>query len=249
MNEKIKNILENNIDYFFGSYKELEYVGIWPTRVKTMVSRFKKAVERGDPRAMYKLARVYLLSYTGETEAGVELLDRAIEYGYLIAENFKRFYNSLSSPITKALLDEVTLETEDADLLFLAGQMHMRYTYPVFNQLEYKETQYGIALMEKAADMGNIEAVHFLYEAYMGYFWQVEPDGDKSREYLKKYLSMTEDEIEAAVLEDFDRLFADMRKTRMDSRFYTVGKALSNQLPGEGGSHDDSYYDKYRPEY
>ena len=124
--------------------------------------------------------------------------------------------------------------------------MHLRFTYPVFNQLEYKAVDLGLSLIEKSADMGNIEAVHFLYECYMGYLWQVEWDDEKAKGYLEKYLNMTSDGIEEAILKDFDRLQKEIIKLRRDHRFYTVGRAISKGLPENRGSLDDSYYDKYR---
>lgn len=241
-----ENLLENNKEYFVGSYKEFEHPDIWGYTTDKVIKLFEKAITHDDPRAIYKAARLLLLGESKDAERGEELLNQAVERDYALAKSFRSFYDSLTTPITEALLCEVTLDTEDPGLLLLAGQMHLRFTYPVFNQLEYKAVDLGLSLIEKSADMGNIEAVHFLYECYMGYFWQVEWDDEKAKGYLEKYLNMTSDGIEEAILKDFDRLQKEIIKLRRDRRFYTVGRAISKGLPENRGSLDDSYYDKYR---
>ena len=242
----MENILENNRGYFIGSYKELENVSLFGNRMPTVKECFRKAIRLEDLRAAYKLGRIMLLAKNGDRQEGLALLEQTADKGYTMAESFLEFYRSLSEPVTEELLKGVTLESENSGLLLLAGQMHMRSTYPVFNQPEYAATQCGLALIEKSAQMGNLEAVHFLYECYMGYFWQIEPDKEKAQAFLKKYLSKTNDKIEAEILKDFDTFFDKVTSNRRDFRFETLSKSLSKDLPYNRGSLDDSYYDKYR---
>ena len=71
------------------------------------------------------LGKILLLWSEREADAavGIGWLEKAAAMGYPIAENFLRFYRSFGKPITRELLESVTLETEDADLLCLAGQL------------------------------------------------------------------------------------------------------------------------------
>ena len=248
MSESVKMIIENCKKYYAGSYKEFEHPDIWGYNTDKVIKIFEEAISNDDTRAIYKIARLLLLGENKDVERGEELLNQAVERDYALAKSFRSFYDSLTTPITAEKLRNVTLEIEDAGLLLLAGQMHLRFTYPVFNQLEYKSVKYGLALIEKSADMGNIEAVHFLYECYMGYLWQVECDREKAKECLEKYLGMTTDEIEEEILKDFENYHKKIFQMKRDHRFYTLGRAISKGLPENRGSLDDSYYDKFRPE-
>lgn len=237
-------------DYQFGKYRMLE-PPIWGNHYGRALENFRKSAEAGDPRGAFMLGKMLLLRNEKEDDAAVGMmwLERAAGMGYQIAECFLRFYRSFGRPITRELLESVTLETEDADLLCLSGQLKFFDSpFTVFLKEEHPKTLEGIELLEKAADKGHLEAVRFLYESYFGYFWQVFPAPEKAKCWLETYLELTNDPLEQEEMDQFDYACTRMSKSRRNLLFYTQGRSCSQDLPENRGSLDDSFYDRFREE-
>lgn len=235
-------------DYQYAKYRMLE-PPIWGNHYGKALENFQESAEAGEPRGTFMLGKILLLWSKNDDDAatGIRWLEKAADMGYQIAENFLRFYRGLGKPVTRELLESVTLEAEDADLLCLAGQLKF-FDSPlaVFMGEEHPKTLEGIELLKKAAQMGHLEATRFLYEAYFGYFWQVFHDSEKAKYWLEKYLAMTVDPLEQAELDNFAYACKRMMKSRRELFFYTQGRSCSRDLPENRGSLDDSFYDKFR---
>lgn len=235
-------------EYQFGKYQMLE-PPVWGKHYGRALEKFRKSAEEGDPRGTFMLGKILLLWRKNESDAAIGMgwLEKAAAMGYKVADEFLRFYHGLGKPITRELLESVTLETEDADLLCLAGQLKFFDSpFTVFLKEEHPMTLEGIELLKKAADLGHLEAVHFLFEAYFGYFWQVFHDSEKAKYWLQKYLELTKDPLEQAELDNFEYACKRMMESRRELLFFTQGRSCSRDLPVNRGSLDDSFYDKFR---
>ena len=237
-------------DYQYAKYRMLE-PPIWHDHYEGALKNFEESAEVGEARGAFMLGKTLLLWSKNEADAaaGISWLEKAAAMGYPIAENFLRFYRSLGKPITRELLESVTLDTADADLLCLAGQLKF-YDSPftVFLKEEHPKTLEGIGLLKKAADLGHLEATCFLFEAYFGYFWQVFHDSEKAKYWLEKYLELTCDPLEQAELDNFEYACKRMMKCRREMLYFTQGRSCSRDLPENRGSLDSSFYDRFRPE-
>ena len=237
-------------DYQYAKYRMLE-PPIWHNHYESALKNFEESAEAGEARGTFMLGKILLLWSKNEADAGAGIgwLEKAAAMGYSIAENFLRFYRSCSQPITRELLESITLGTEDADLLCLAGQLKF-FDSPLttFRNEGHSKALEGVELLEKAADMGHLEAIRFLFEAYFGYFWQVYHDSEKAKYWLEKYLALTGDPLEQAELDNFEYACERMMKSRRDLVFYTNSRSCSRDLPENRGSLDSSFYDRFRPE-
>ena len=234
--------------YQFGKYFLLEP----PIRVHheaKILNSFRKSADAGEPRGMFMLGKLLVLWSSNSDQAGIGLrwVERAAEAGYIIAGDFLRFYCTYPAPINRELLERVTLELEDPDLLCLAGQLKL-YDSPfiVFMRDEHPMSLEGIKFLEKAAQLGNLEAIRFLYEAYMGYFWQIFPNAELARTWLEKYLAITNDPLEQKVLNRFGDYCKHVGDTRRHLFYETRVRYTSRNLPTGRGSLDSSFYDKFR---
>ncbi len=235
-------------DYQYGKYKMLE-PPIWGNHYEKALRNFEESAQAGEARGAFMLGKLLLLWSKKEADAavGIGWLEKAAAMDYPIAEKFLRFYRTLGKPITRELLESVTIDTEDADLLCLAGQLKF-FDCPLsgFRNEGHSKALEGIALLKKAADKGHLEAIRFLFEAYFGYFWQVFCDSEQAKYWLEKYLSMTVDPLEQAELHNFEYACNRMMKSRRELLFYTNSRSCSRDLPENRGSLDDAFYDKYR---
>jgi len=234
--------------YQYGKYRMME-PPLWAKHYEKALECFEESFEAGEPRGAFMLGKVLLLWSEKEEDAatGIRWLEKAAAMGYRIAEDFLGFYRAFGKPITREVLESVTLETENAPLLCLAGQLKF-FDCPLsgFRNEGHSKALEGIELLKKAADLGHLEAVRFLFEAYFGYFWQVYHDSEKAKYWLEKYLALTGDPLEQAELNNYENACKRMMKSRRDLVFYTNSRSCSRDLPENRGSLDSSFYDKYR---
>ena len=237
-------------DYQYAKYRMLE-PPIRHNHYESAIKNFEESAEAGEARGTFMLGKILLLWSKNEADAAIGMgwLEKAAAMGYKIADEFLGFYRTFGKPITRELLESVTLETEDAGLLCLAGQMKF-FDCPLsgFRNEGHSKALEGIALLKKAADKGHLEAIRFLFEAYFGYFWQVYHDSEKAKYWLEKYLERTKDPLEQAELDNFEYACKRMMKSRRDLVFYTNSRSCSRNLPENRGSLDSSFYDRFRPE-
>ena len=235
-------------DYQYAKYRMLE-PPIWHNHYQSALKNFEESAEAGEARGTFMLGKILLLWSESEADAaiGIRWLEKAAAMSYPIADNFLRFYRAFGRPITRERLEAVTLEEESPDLLCLAGQLKFFDTpFTVFLREEHPMTLEGIALLKKAADMGHLESVRFLFEAYFGYFWQVFHNSEQAKYWLEQYLKLTKDPLEQAELDNFEYACKRMMKSRREMLFFTQGRTSSQGLPENRGSLDDSFYDKFR---
>jgi hypothetical protein len=247
MDKKTEKILKSDKSYFLATFKAFA-PDLRGNRKSKVIEYYTKASGLGDLRARYKLAKALLLWEDGDRALGMKYLRSCILFGYKPAREFYRFYKGLSEPVTLELLKTVTAECDNPHLLLLAGQMHILFASPTSKAAEYECTHYGMSLIERAAQLSHLESIHFLYECYMGYFWQIQPGKEKARKLLTKYLSKTKDKIESAVLSEFEDIFEAVTSNRHTFRYELMVKVTSAGLPPERGSLDPSFYDKFREE-
>ncbi|MBQ6997871.1 MAG: sel1 repeat family protein [Oscillospiraceae bacterium] len=222
---------------------------VWGRHYEKALKNFEESAEAGEARGAFMLGKILLLWSEREADAAIGMgwLEKAAAMGYKIAEEFLDFYRTFGKPITRQLLEAVTLDTGNGDLLCLAGQLKFFDTpFDVFPKEAHPKTLEGIELLEKAAELGHPEAARFLFEAYFGYFWQVLHDSEKAKYYLEKYLALTGDALERAELDNFEYACQRMMKSRRELLFYTRGRVCSQGMPENRGSLDDSFYDKFR---
>lgn len=237
-------------DYQYAKYRMLE-PPVWGNHYGKALENFQESADAGEARGTFMLGKILLLWNKNESDAAIGMgwLEKAADMGYKIAKEFLDFYRTFGKPITRELLESVTLETEDADLLCLAGQLKF-FDSPLapFRGEGHPKALGGVELLKKAADMGHLEAVRFLFEAYFGYFWQVYHDSEKAKYWLEKYLALTADPLEQAELDNFAYACKRMMKSRRDLVFSTNSRSCSRDLPENRGSLDPSFYDRFRPE-
>ena len=158
-------------DYQYAKYRMLE-PPIWHNHYESALTNFEESAEAGEARGTFMLGKILLLWSKNEADAaiGIRWLEKAAAMGYKVADEFLDFYRTFGKPITRELLESVTLETENAPLLCLAGQLKF-FDCPLsgFRNEGHPKALEGIALLKKAAEKGHLEAVRFLFEAYFGY--------------------------------------------------------------------------------
>ena len=235
-------------DYQFGKYFLLEPPIRFNHEAK-ILNNFRESADAGEPRGMFMLGKLLALwsSSSDQADIGLRWVERAAEAGYAIAGDFMRFYCTYPAKITRELLEAVTLESEDPDLLCLAGQLKL-YDSPfnAFMRDEHPMTLEGIRFLEKAAQLGHLEAVRFLYESYMGYFWQIFHNKELARTWLEKYLAITVDPLEKQVLDQFDDSCNRVARGRLHLFYSSRVRSCSQGLPENRGSLDSSFYDRFR---
>ena len=236
------------LDYQCGKYAMLEP----PVRVnhyRKALERFQKSAAAGEARGAFMLGKVLFL--WGEKEedraVGISWLEKASAMGYIIADRFLEFTRAFGRPITREILEAVTLDCNDADLLCLAGQLKFFDTpFSAFPKDEHPVTMAGIELLKKAAALGHVEATRFLFEAYFGYFWQIYHNSDLAGYWLEKYLALTDDPVERAELDSFADACQRMWKSRLQLFYGSRVRSCSQGLPENRGSLDSSFYDRFR---